>query len=177
MLGLSSPAFGSNSSIPAKYTCNGSGTNPPLQITGVPSSATSLALIVYDPDVPKSIKPDGQYFHWGLWNLSPVTALIEESRGGGISEGGGAGYIPPCPPNGEHRYVFQLFALDKSLGETIASEGDLRQAMRGHVIEQTELVGRYRSLTSTALSFLLPAIVVIALAALIYRFVAGRRQA
>ncbi len=172
---LSSPAFGANQKIPAKYTCHGAGTSPPLQVTDVPASTMSMALIVYDPDVPRSIKSDGRYFHWGLWNLSPTTALIKESRGGGINETGSGGYVAPCPPNGEHRYIFQLFALDTSIGDaTIANEADLRHAMQGHIIEQAELVGRYGSWTS---SLVLPVIVVVAMAGVLFMLVRAHRQA
>jgi len=175
---LTSSAFEQNGSIPAKYTCDGAGVNPPLQITGVPPGSRELALIVYDPDVPKSIKADGRYSHWVLWKLAPGTSTIEEHRSGGISEGGQAGYIPPCPPNGEHRYIFQLFALDKSLGDAkIFLEQDLRRAMQGHIVEQTELVGRYASRTSTAMNLVLPAIVGVAIAALAWKVIAARRRA
>lgn len=175
---LTSSAFEQNGSIPAKYTCDGSGVSPPLQIAGVPAGSRSLALIVYDPDVPKSIKPDGRYSHWVVWNLAPGTTSLEEHRSGGLSENGRTGYLPPCPPNGEHRYIFQLFALDKSLGDAkIYLESDLRRAMQGHIVDQTELVGRYISRTSSQLNFILPAIVAAALVALVYKVISVRRQA
>jgi len=174
---LTSPAFAANAEIPAKYTCDGQGINPPLQISGVPAGARSIALIVYDPDVPKTIKADGRYSHWVLWNLAPATSAIEEHRSGGISENGRDGYIPPCPPNGEHRYIFQLFALDKSIaGEKIYLEQDLRRVMQGHIMEQTELVGRYTSRTSAQLNFVLPGILVLGAIALIYKIIAARRN-
>ena len=50
----------------------------------------------------------------------------------------------PCPPDAEHKYFFKLYALDIILD---LSEGSTKQeveaAMHGHIIEQTELVGRY----------------------------------
>jgi Raf kinase inhibitor-like YbhB/YbcL family protein len=172
---LTSSAFQPDGSIPAKYTCDGAGVSPPLQIAGVPAGSRGLALIVYDPDVPKSIKADGRYTHWVLWNLAPGLSAIEEHRSGGISENGRAGYIPPCPPNGEHRYIFQLFALDKSLGdEKIYLEQDLRRAMQGHIVEQTELVGRYTSQTSKTLNYFLPVAVGVVLLALAWKVVANR---
>jgi Raf kinase inhibitor-like YbhB/YbcL family protein len=172
---LTSSAFPPNGSIPAKYTCDGAGVSPPLQIAGVPAGSRSLALIVYDPDVPKSIKADGRYSHWVLWNLAPGISTIEEHRSGGISENGRAGYLPPCPPNGEHRYIFQLFALDKNLGdEKIYLEQDLHRVMQGHVVEQTELVGRYASQTSKTLSYFLPVAVGAVLIALAWKVIRNR---
>ena len=172
---LTSSAFQPNGSIPAKYTCDGAGVSPPLQIAGVPAGSRSLALIVYDPDVPKSIKPDGRYSHLVLWNLAPGISAIEEHRSGGISENGRAGYIPPCPPNGEHRYIFQLFALDNNLADAkIFLESDLRRAMQGHIVEQTELVGRYSTSSSKALNYFLPAAVGIVLIALAWKVIRNR---
>jgi Raf kinase inhibitor-like YbhB/YbcL family protein len=172
---LTSSAFQPNGSIPAKYTCDGAGMSPPLQIAGVPAGSRSLALIVYDPDVPKSIKPDGRYSHWVVWNIAPGTSGIEEHQSGGISENGRAGYIPPCPPNGEHRYIFQLFALDKNLSdEKIYLEQDLRRVMQGHIVEQAELVGRYSTSTSKAVNYFLPAAVGLVLIALAWKAVRNR---
>jgi Raf kinase inhibitor-like YbhB/YbcL family protein len=175
---LTSPAFESNGSIPAKYTCDGAGVSPPLQISGVPAGSRELALIVYDPDVPKSIKADGRFSHWVVWKLPTGTSAIEEHRSGGVSERGRAGYLPPCPPNGEHRYIFQLFALDTTLGDAkIFLESDLRRAMQGHIVEQTELVGRYTSRTSSRLNLIVPVIVAGVLIALAFKIVSNRRRA
>jgi Raf kinase inhibitor-like YbhB/YbcL family protein len=176
-LSISSPAFQPNGSIPSAFTCDGAGKNPELQIGGVPAAAKSLALIVFDPDVPKAIKSDGRYLHWALWNLAITSAVIEEGRGGGLSEGGHSGWIPPCPPNGEHRYVFQAFALDVSLGDAkIASEDDLRRAMEGHVLEQAELVGRYTGRFSQGGTILLGLVLLVA-AVLVYRAIKRARAA
>jgi len=145
-LKLSSSAFGSNESIPSKFTCDGAGMNPALQFSGVPANAKSLALIVEDPDVPKNIKADGLFEHWLIWDIPPTSKGFAEGEGkGGINETGSAGFIGPCPPDREHRYFFKLFALDKMLtGVKIASKADLDKAMAGHIVAQTELVGRYQ---------------------------------
>ena len=174
---LTSPAFEPNGSIPSKYTCDGLGVSPPLQITGVPAGSRSLALIAYDPDVPKSIKADGHFTHWVLWNLPPGTTAIEEHHSGGIAENGEAGYIRPCPPNGEHRYIFQLFALDHDVDAKILLESDLRRAMQGHIVGQTELVGRYTSRSTSTLNTVVLGIVGVAVLALVWKIIANRRQA
>jgi len=144
-LQISSPAFQNNGVIPAKYTCDGAGTNPALQFSGVPAKAKSLALIVEDPDVPKNLKADGMFDHWVLWDIAPTAKGIAEGDGkGGMNETGTAGFMGPCPPDREHRYFFKLFALDTKLtGAKIAGTKDLEKAMDGHVLEKAELVGRY----------------------------------
>lgn len=172
---ITSPSFHANESIPSKFTCDGSSSNPELRFSGVPGSTKSLALIVLDPDVPKSIKVDGRYLHWAVWNLAPQTAAIPERERSGINENGPTGYAPPCPPGGEHRYVFQLFALDTTLrGATISREADLRQAMEGHVIEQAELVGRYERPASVFLGRFGIVAAVLIVAAVVRYFVARR---
>ena len=174
-LSISSPSFQQNAAMPEQFTCDGAGTNPALQFNGVPATAKSLALIVFDPDVPKMLKADGRWLHWALWNLPPNAPGIAEGYGGGLSEGGRGGYVPACPPSGEHRYLFQLFALDISLGDAkIARESELRHAMDGHILEQAELVGRYASRTSrlfTNVAWGLAGVIILVVA---YRFIRRR---
>lgn len=144
-LEISSPSFNQNEVLPAKFTCDGSGISPALQFSGAPRGTRSLVLIVVDPDVPRSIKPDGRFLQWALWNLAANrTEIIEGQRALGINDNGDGGYVAPCPTNGEHRYLFQLYAIDFVIGNArISSEADLRSTMDGHILDQSELVGRY----------------------------------
>ncbi len=149
---LSSTAFTDGATIPAKYTCDGESVSPALSISGVPEGTVSLALIVDDPDVPKQLKPDGVFDHWVLFDIPPATKEIPEDGSAGTAGVNGAGadaYAAPCPPPqyepSEHRYVFTLYALDATLGLPAgASKSDVLFAMKGHVIAQTELIGRYK---------------------------------
>jgi Raf kinase inhibitor-like YbhB/YbcL family protein len=144
-LQISSPAFPPNGSIPAKYTCDGEGINPPLVFSGAPAAAQSFALIVEDPDVPKNLRPSGVFDHWLIWDLPADSKGIPENAGKtGINGSGKPGFYGPCPPDREHRYFFRLYALDRKLtGVKITDKQELQSAMQGHIIDQAELVGRY----------------------------------
>lgn len=146
---LTSSAFEHEGSIPSKYTCDGSDANPPLEISDVPGKAKSLVLIVEDPDVPTSVRADGMWAHWLVWDLDPSVEKIEENTepGGVVGEntGGGKGYMGPCPPDREHRYFFRLYALDVAelqVSES-ANKDDLLQAMQGHILDEAVLMGKY----------------------------------
>jgi hypothetical protein len=141
---ISSTAFENNASIPAKFTCDGENTNPPLEISGVPDNASGLVLVVEDPDAPSKT-----WIHWILFNIPPQTKEIKEDSVPGDSVQGmndfqEADYGGPCPPSGAHHYHFKLYALDKTLDlASGATLSDVTQEMAGHIIAQTELVGLY----------------------------------
>ena len=140
---ITSSAFHEGSNIPSKFTCDGSDASPPLQITGVPSEAKSLVLIADDPDA-----PSGLFTHWLVWNIPPQTGSIAEGSAPqgvqGANDFGKSGYRGPCPPPGTHRYSFKIFALDRELElRSGAKRSQVDAAMKGHVIAQGELVGRY----------------------------------
>ena len=140
---LTSLVFHEGGNIPSKFTCDGSDTSPPLQITGVPAEAKSLVLIADDPDA-----PGGLFTHWLVWNIPPQSTSIAEGslpKGvQGANDFGTSGYRGPCPPPGIHRYSFKIFALDRQLElRSGAKRSQLDAAMKGHVIGHAELVGRY----------------------------------
>ena len=140
---ITSPAFQQGGNIPSKFSCDGGNTNPPLQLSDVPSGAKSLVLIVDDSDA-----PGGSFTHWAVWNVSPqTTAIAEGSTPKGVqgtNDFGKSGYGAPCPPSGAHRYYFKIFALDRQLDlSSGARRGQLDAAMKGHVIAEGELMGRY----------------------------------
>ncbi len=146
---LRSPAFSDEESIPSQYTCDGVGVSVPLEFVDVPVEAKSIALIMDDPDVPRSIRSDGLWNHWVLWNIPATCTGIPE----GATQLGQHGrttsdttdYDPPCPPDREHRYFIRLYALDTllELNGPSVTRRDLEQSMEGHVIATAELMGRY----------------------------------
>jgi Raf kinase inhibitor-like YbhB/YbcL family protein len=141
---LTSPVFENYQQIPADYTCDGRKVHPPLVINEPPAGAKALAIIVDDPDAPA-----GTFTHWVIWNIhADTTAIFEgvvpnESQEG-TNSAGQTGFFPPCPPSGQHRYFFTLYALDAKLGlDSKATKADVERSAKGHVMAQSLLVGIY----------------------------------
>jgi Raf kinase inhibitor-like YbhB/YbcL family protein len=154
-LTIKSSAFAPNGAIPIKFTCEDDDVSPALEWSGVPPGAKSLALIVDDPDAPDPAAPKMVYVHWVLYDVPPtVRGLPEGVKSGQLPKGAREGtndwkrlgYGGPCPPIGRHRYFFKLYALDTTLDKLGpgATKADVEAAMRGHILEQAELVGTYQ---------------------------------
>lgn len=141
-LTISSPAFTHKGNIPAQYTCDGTNISPVLQWSGAPAGTKSFALIVDDPDAPSKT-----YVHWVVFNIPATTTELAEgvrSVTCGTNDFGTKKYGGPCPPSGTHHYHFKLYALDSMLDVSVgATKEDLLDAMQGHVLAQTELIGLY----------------------------------
>ncbi len=152
-LTLSSSAFQHNDTIPRQYTCDGDDISPPLSWNNAPDGTQSLVLIVDDPDAPDPAAPQRTWVHWVLYNIPfASTGLAEavtasELPAGtleGVNDWNRTGYGGPCPPIGTHRYFHKLYALDTRLeGLGTPNKHQLEQAMKGHILEQAELIGTY----------------------------------
>jgi Raf kinase inhibitor-like YbhB/YbcL family protein len=151
---IESPAFTGGGTIPKLYTCDGKDVSPPLAWSGVPEAARSLALICEDPDAPR-----GTWTHWVIFDI-PATvkelgegvpaqervqvAAGEEPALQGKNDFKKSGYGGPCPPSGTHRYFFRIYALDTGLGlGPGTTRQDLLRSIKGHVLAEGELMGRY----------------------------------
>jgi Raf kinase inhibitor-like YbhB/YbcL family protein len=149
-LRLISRAFANGAAIPVEYTCAGDNNSPALEWTGVPGGSRSLALIVKDPDA-----PGGTFIHWVLYNMPPGRSSlpadvpkednIPDGGDQGVNGADGIGYHGPCPPPGSpHHYHFRLYAVDTKLDlKPGASADQLEDAMRKHVVAETDLVGTF----------------------------------
>ena len=141
---ITSSAFTEGGKIPKIYTCDDQNVSPPLAWTGVPTNTISLALIMDDPDA-----PSGTWVHWVLYNLPAETTSLAQGNDGGGTGGKNdfnkLGYGGPCPPRGSnHRYNVKLYALDMLLGlKAGATKAQVESAMRGHILAQGQLMGRY----------------------------------
>lgn len=145
-LEVTSPAFSEGQPIPEKYSCDGNNVSPPLGWSIAPREAKSLAIICDDPDA-----PSGRFTHWIVYDLEPTLRKLSEGSAGGGKEGinsfGKPGYGGPCPPPNDdaHHYVFRVYALDiASLGGAGLSKRDVDTAIKGHIVAEGQLMGRYK---------------------------------
>jgi hypothetical protein len=148
---LSSAAFEHGNAIPSRFTCEGENISPELSWNDVPAETNSFVLIVHDPDAPR----EGGFTHWVLYNIPGDTDRIGEniSKSSSIVPGlgtqgrndsGKIGYTGPCPPSGNHRYFFRLYAVRSDLGlQPGATHAEVLSAMRDKIIAEAEIMGTY----------------------------------
>ena len=110
----------------------------PASIVGVSAGEFSSSV------VPRG-KPGPQAAHGARQGVNDYTAWFQ---GDGDMAGDYYGYDGPCPPWNDaipHRYVFTVFALDVARLTLPSRFGgkDVREAVRGHVLAQASLTGRY----------------------------------
>jgi Raf kinase inhibitor-like YbhB/YbcL family protein len=154
-LTLRSEAFTDGQATPRRYTGDGEDLSPPLSWSGLPAGTRELALIVDDPDAPRA-EP---WVHWVLAKIPadvgtlteglPRNPTLDVPLGAvqGKNSWGTDGYRGPAPPRGHgtHHYHFKLYALDAPLPVAQGTDkAGLLEALRGHVLGETELVGTYQ---------------------------------
>jgi Raf kinase inhibitor-like YbhB/YbcL family protein len=147
---LTSTAFQEGQTIPRQCTGDGHNVSPPLQWLDPPANTRSFALICEDPDAPR-----GTFTHWILFNLPAEARELDEAIPPDTTLANGAtqgtndfrkqGYGGPAPPPGKpHRYFFKLFALDTQLElQPSANRSQVLEAMKGHVLAEGQLMGKY----------------------------------
>jgi len=147
---LTTSSFQANGDIPARFTCGGDNLSPALAWNHPPAGTRSFVLIADDPDA-----PGGVFTHWviydlpaGLGQLPAGVASNSDPEGGrqGRNDFQQTGYGGPCPPPGKpHRYFFRLYALDQKLSlRSGASRSEVENAMKGHVLAQASVMGRFK---------------------------------
>ena len=147
MPSVTSAAFTDGGAIPSRHTCDGEDISPPLAWSGMPDGTAAVAILVTDPDA-------HDFVHWAAADIPPGdgTGGLAEGSSGSAAAGvegrngfGGVGWGGPCPPSGEHRYVFEVVALSDTLGlEPGFSERELRRRMAPAMLDHARLTARYR---------------------------------
>ena len=147
---ISNTVFSNGETIPKTFTCDGPDVSPQLSWKEAPAATQSFALIMDDPDA-----PSGTWVHWLLYNLAANTSELPEGMDKQEQLAAGAlqgrndfrkiGYGGPCPPRGTpHHYYFKLYALDTKLDlKAGATKSELEHALKGHILGEAELMGRY----------------------------------
>lgn len=128
---VQSGAVEDDTTVPARYTCDGADVSPPLT-PQLPDGTATWALTVTDPDA-----PGGTFTHWIIWNIPAERSLPEDVPHGetvseledarqGTNDFGDVGYGGPCPPEGDdpHTYAFTVYALEEALSVPAGAERD-----------------------------------------------------
>lgn len=138
---LSSAAFRNGGELDPSFTAiEDDSVAPPLEWTAPPPGSQELVLVVEDADA--------GHVHWLVWGLPAQKGALFEGEAPprtGKNAKGNSEWLLPDPPLGvEHRYVFQLFAVDLPL--TLmpgATHADLVDNLRGHVTAASILTARF----------------------------------
>jgi len=106
-----------------------------------------------DPDIPASVKASmgiEVFDHWVVFNIPVIKIIFEGTEPDGVlgkNSAGELGYKGPCPPDKEHRYFFKVYALDSKLDLPEGStKAEVEAAMKGHIMANAELIGRYNKI-------------------------------
>jgi Raf kinase inhibitor-like YbhB/YbcL family protein len=144
---LTSTSIPAGGEIPRRFTCDGEDTSPDLAWSGTPNGTAALALVVDDPDA-------SGFVHWIVYDMtgSDTGALplgvsaSPDAPPQGTNDFGSVGWRGPCPPSGEHRYRFRLYALAAPLRFGGAPNGrTIRAALdKASVLRTATLDARYR---------------------------------
>ncbi len=158
-LTLSSPQFVDGGTLPLEQVgnsngCTGMNVSPELDWSGVPAGTVSLVLTTYDPDAPTG----SGLWHWVNYNIPATATSLPKGAGtpGGTAlpagtlvlnnDPGVAGYSGACPPVGDapHRYVFTLYALNKTLTVPDGTRPPLLGFnLNGSVLAKTSIYATY----------------------------------
>ncbi len=152
---ITTPAFSEGQPIPKRHSEDGEDLSPTLSWSSLPADTKELALVVDDPDAPRT-EP---WVHWLIYKIPADADGLKEgvpqqekpSSPTGAVQGknswGTVGYRGPAPPKGHgtHHYHFKLYALDAALDlKPGLDKHELLNAISGHVLGQGEMVGTYQ---------------------------------
>ena len=129
--------FDEGAEIPKKFGYKFENEEPNISFNRPPSSTTTLALIMDDPDAMGAVGK--VWLHWLQYHN-----LTESSPVEGKTDFGEIGYGGPAPPDGRHTYIFKAYALDAELElKEGFSKQELEDAMKDHIIAEAKLTGTF----------------------------------
>ena len=138
---LTSAAFQNGGELDPSFTAiEEDAVAPPLEWTAPPPGAQEIVLVAEDADK--------GHVHWTVWGPPPQKGKLMEGetppRTGKNAHGNSEWLLPDPPLGEEHRYVFQLFAIDLPL--TLmpgATHEELVRNLDGHVTAAAVLTARF----------------------------------
>ena len=129
--------FDEGAEIPKKFGYKFENEEPNISFNRPPSSTTTLALIMDDPDAMGAVGK--VWLHWLQYHN-----LTESSPVEGKTDFNEIGYGGPAPPDGRHTYVFKAYALDTELElKEGFSKQELEDSMKGHILAEAKLTGTF----------------------------------
>ena len=129
--------FDEGAEIPMKFGYKFENEEPNISINRPPSSTTTLALIMDDPDAMGAVGK--VWLHWLQYHN-----LTESSPVEGKTDFDEIGYGGPAPPDGRHTYIFKGYALATTLDlKEGYSKQDLEDAMKGNILAEAKLTGTF----------------------------------
>ncbi len=129
--------FDEGAEIPKKFGYKFENEEPNISFNRPPSSTTTLALIMDDPDAMGAVGK--VWLHWLQYHN-----LTESSPVEGKTDFGEIGYGGPAPPDGKHTYIFKAYALDTELElKEGFSKQELENEMKGHILAEAKLTGTF----------------------------------
>ena len=129
--------FDEGAEIPKKFGYKFENEEPNISFNRPPSSTTTLALIMDDPDAMGAVGK--VWLHWLQYHN-----LTESSPVEGKTDFGEIGYGGPAPPDKRHTYIFKAYALDTEfeLNEGYSKQ-ELEDAMKDHILAEAKLTGTF----------------------------------
>ena len=129
--------FEEGEEIPKKFGYKFENEEPNISFNRPPSSTTTLALIMDDPDAMVAVGK--VWLHWLQYHN-----LTESSPVEGKTDFDEIGYGGPAPPDGRHTYVFKAYAIDTNLDlKEGYSKQELEDAMKDHILAEAKLTGTF----------------------------------
>ena len=134
---ITCPDFDEGAEIPKKFGYKFENEEPNISFNRPPSSTTTLALIMDDPDAMGAVGK--VWLHWLQYHN-----LTESSPVEGKTDFDEIGYGGPAPPDGRHTYIFKAYALDTELElKEGFSKQELEDAMKDHILAEAKLTGTF----------------------------------
>ena len=129
--------FDEGAEIPKKFGYKFENEEPNISFNRPPSSTTTLALIMDDPDAMGAVGK--VWLHWLQYHN-----LTESSPVEGKTDFNEIGYGGPAPPDRRHTYIFKAYALDTELElKEGFSKQELEDAMKDHILAEAKLTGTF----------------------------------